>query len=396
MKSKSNEKLWKVLIHIVIWMLIFVLPGYVLFMNSGYDTILFKHAAFHTISFALLFYLNYFWLSGWFFRRQTRWLAILLALFFVGALVLTFDQTMAFHGPRRKPPGEMKAHVKEHWAHRPDGLTSDSILSPIHHRHIPPKHPSHPRGGSFKNIPVFNFFIFSMLFSVLGLGLKYTERMAGMEKRRKEAEKERIRAELAYLKMQISPHFFFNTLNNIYALIDASPSDGQHAVLQLSRLMRYMIYESERGNVLLHQEVDFIRNYLELMRLRLTPNTKVEVRLQDNLPQKWIPPLLFLPFVENAFKHGVSNSKPSEISIRLQADGEHIEFECSNTIHQFAVDSSTVYPDYGIGLDNVRKRLHLLLAGRHQLQISEHDKQFVVNLKIWNIETDAHEDHRSG
>jgi two-component system, LytTR family, sensor kinase len=226
------------------------------------------------------------------------------------------------------------------------------------------------------------FFIFSLLFSVMGIGLRYTERMAGVEKRRKEAEKEKIKAELAYLKMQISPHFFFNTLNNIYALIEASPKDGQQAVHQLSRMMRYMIYESERGNVLLQQEVDFLKNYLELMRLRLTGKTNVVVHLPDELPQIEVPPLLFLPFVENAFKHGVSNAHPAAISIRMSVGTDEICFKCTNTIQHYHIDVATLYPDQGIGLENVRKRLQLLLPDRHELVISHQEFQHTVLLRI--------------
>jgi len=377
----KREKIWKILLHVLLWVLIFVLPAYVLFINSGYDKILIRHAGFHTLSFAVLFYTNYFWLSRWFFRKKMRWLAILFVLALIAGLVFLFQFTLDQHGPQRKPKHHThvsKIHKTDHHpeqrpGHRPPHTNID----------FKPLRPGPGRSSSFKNIPVFNFFLFSMLFSVMGIGLRYTERMAGVEKRRKEAEKEKIKAELAYLKMQISPHFFFNTLNNIYALIEASPKDGQHAVHQLSRMMRYMIYESERGNVLLQQEVDFLKNYLELMRLRLTGKTNVVVHLPDELPQIEVPPLLFLPFVENAFKHGVSNAHPAAISIRMSVGTDEIYFKCTNTIQHYHNDVATLYPDQGIGLENVRKRLQLLLPDRHELVISHQEYQHTVLLRIF-------------
>jgi LytS/YehU family sensor histidine kinase len=206
------------------------------------------------------------------------------------------------------------------------------------------------------------------------------ERNDAIEKRQKELEKEKLNSELAFLKNQISPHFFFNTLNNIYSLIGINTGDAQNAVLKLSKLMRYLLYDSEQGLSQLSSEIDFMNNYIDLMRLRM--NEKVNLRV--NFPSKYentaIPPLLFIPFIENAFKHGISYREKSFIDIGMEVGKEWITFISRNSIVKPMEETGTERS--GIGLDNVTKRLNLLYPGKHELTIDRENAIFYVLLKI--------------
>ena len=203
------------------------------------------------------------------------------------------------------------------------------------------------------------------------------------QKRIAQLEKEKAEAELKALKTQVDPHFLFNTLNNLYSFaLEGSPQVPE-AILRLAGCMRYMLYDCNAGLVPLEKELDYIRNYLELQRLRLGANAQVEMKLEGSPEKIDVPPLLFIPFVENAFKHG------------LKGDGQgpfvKMLFRISEAIIFFNIENDTAPPDEhlpgkqgGIGLDNVKKRLKLLFPNHHELIIYEDEKVFSVTLRINN------------
>ena len=212
------------------------------------------------------------------------------------------------------------------------------------------------------------------------MGLCFSDKLIQHEKEHKEAEKEKLNTELAFLKNQINPHFFFNTLNNIYSLVQTNVDDGQKAILQLSKLMRYLLYETEKGDKLLSEEIGFMQTYIELMRLRISDKVALTISFPEEFKDFSLPPLLFLPFVENAFKHGISYRRPSFIKIILSMIPGKISFECSNSISNKGED--LIKSDYGIGLENVKKRLALLFPGHHDLKIVESESVFSILLHI--------------
>jgi len=225
-------------------------------------------------------------------------------------------------------------------------------------------------------------YVSSSLFIVfLSLGVKVLERQSKVEKMQEEMEKEKLNAELAFLKNQISPHFFFNTLNNIYSLIGINAEDSQKAVLKLSKLMRYLLYESEHGDTKLSYEIDFMKNYIDLMKLRMSDKIDLTVSFPKKYEDKNIPPLLFIPFIENAFKHGISHREKSFIDINMMVSKELITFRCLNSLIKTKEDTSSVV-NSGIGLDNAGKRLNLLFPGRHELRIDKGANTFEVFLTI--------------
>ena len=201
-------------------------------------------------------------------------------------------------------------------------------------------------------------------------------------KRHEMIEKQHITSELALLKAQINPHFFFNTLNNIYALTFSDVPLSREALLKLSRMMRYVLYETLQDQVLLSQEIAFMKDYLELMKLRLHSFTTLIVQESSPDREYSIAPMLFLPFIENAFKHGTSSMEKTEIIINLTAKNNVLDFSVFNRIHPNPDAVKTA--GGGIGLANTQKRLHLLYPDRHQLVIREdvENRTYQVDLTI--------------
>ncbi len=230
-----------------------------------------------------------------------------------------------------------------------------------------------------KSLPLYNFLITSFMVSGFGLGLGFSKKLAENEKLRKESEREKINAELVFLKSQMNPHFFFNTMNNIYALVSAKSEDAPTAILKLSKLMRYMLYETQKGDTLLGQEIEFMKNYFELVKLRLSDKVNLNVHFPDSYAYIKIPPLLFIPFIENAIKHGVSYNEPSFINIRLKVKENVIDFSCINSNFEKESEPSDAS---GIGLENIKKRLALLFPDCHHLVIDQNSSTFSVVLNI--------------
>ncbi|MCB0596410.1 MAG: histidine kinase [Lewinellaceae bacterium] len=201
------------------------------------------------------------------------------------------------------------------------------------------------------------------------------------QKRIAQLEKEKAEAELRALKAQVDPHFLFNTLNNLYSFaLDGSPQVPE-AILRLADCMRYMLYDCNARQVALEKELEYIRNYIELQRLRLGESAQVEMAVEGSAGEVEVPPLLFIPFVENAFKHGLKGDGQAAFArIRFRVGSESIFFNIENdTAPPGARLPGT---QGGIGLDNVKKRLNLLFPQRHELVVYEDGKVFSVTLKI--------------
>ncbi|MBO3269642.1 sensor histidine kinase [Hymenobacter defluvii] len=203
---------------------------------------------------------------------------------------------------------------------------------------------------------------------------------------RRELEQQQTTAELSFLKAQINPHFFFNTLNNIYALTVVNGELARQAIHTLSRMMRYVLYETQSSTTLLSQEVSFVQDYISLMQLRLTD--KVTVTFERPTPllrDVPIAPMLLLPFVENAFKHGVSATLPSQIYIGLHQHNGTLTLEVRNTVFP---DKRPAVEEVGsgIGLTNTRRRLDLLYPQRYQLSVEEatagHEFRVLLSLEV--------------
>ena len=204
--------------------------------------------------------------------------------------------------------------------------------------------------------------LMSAFLAGIALLVHHVRRSMTIKQQLKEEHQKRTEAELEWLKNQLNPHFLFNTLNNISSLVQIDADKAQDAIAQLSDLMRYAMYETRRETVHIQGEVEFMRNYIELMKLRCNDKTTIDYQLSIVNYQLKIAPLLFISLIENAFKHGVSSSRPSKIDIRLEQKDNQLVFTCDNT--NFPKDD-TDRSGSGIGLENTRRRLDLIYSGRY-------------------------------
>ncbi len=204
-----------------------------------------------------------------------------------------------------------------------------------------------------------SFLTISLLINLMAIGIAMSIRyvMRQNEKRQKETE-----AELAWLKNQLNPHFLFNTLNNISSLTQIDADEAQNAILQLSDLLRYVMYDTNRQRVALGDEVDFMQNYIELMQLRCNEMTTVSTHFDVADRKAEIAPLLFVSLIENAFKHGMNNHAPARIDIALEQREGALTFCCDNTNNPKPTRDRS---GSGIGLANTRRRMNLLYASRY-------------------------------
>lgn len=191
-------------------------------------------------------------------------------------------------------------------------------------------------------------------------------------------EQHSLRAEMDYLKYQINPHFFMNTLNNIHALIDIDTEAAKDTVIELSKMMRYVLYDSENAETNIQNDILFIENYIKLMKIRYTDDVNVEFTTNTISSRVKIPPLIFIVLVENAFKHGVSYKEPSFVKIEISCDDKMATCRVCNSRHDNPKQGAS-----GMGLENIRKRLDLLFGDRYDLTIDESNKaEYRVQLSI--------------
>ena len=232
--------------------------------------------------------------------------------------------------------------------------------------------------------PPFKMAIYIQLLSYLAplffsVALKSTKRWVKTEAERKEAINFKLKSELQHLHYQLQPHFFFNSLNNIYSLVDISPDQAKSSIHSLSKLMRYMLYETNLEMVPLSKEIDFLKKYIDLMKLRVSDKTSVSYSFPVKETGIQIAPLLFISLIENAFKHGVSATKPSTIDISMTCDDNTVLFSVEN--HNFPKKTDDKSGS-GIGLQNLEKRLELLYSDKFNFKTILKDNRFLVTLEI--------------
>jgi len=200
---------------------------------------------------------------------------------------------------------------------------------------------------------------------------------------RQNLETQTMQSELKFLKSQINPHFLFNTLNNLYALTLKKSDLAPEIVLRLSEMMRYMLYECNEKRVLLSKEVNYIKNYLELERLRQGKSVDIHFEVSGDISDQKIAPLMFIPFLENSFKHGLSNQLTQGfVDIRLMVDDQQVDFFIENSKPESPPRQDHRRKSGGIGLVNVHRRLNLLYPEQYELKINDTPKTYSVNLHL--------------
>ncbi len=224
----------------------------------------------------------------------------------------------------------------------------------------------------------YNTVLFLLIFTV-GTCISVIQRWLKTEQNRKETQNEKLNTELSFLKSQVNPHFFFNTLNNIYSLAIVRSEKTAPAVMKLSAIMRYILTETQRDLVPLQNEVEFIHNFIDLQKVRLTDKVILNFSTEGTTENLLVAPLLFIPFVENAFKYGVSTKESSSINIEIKTEGNTIHFSSVNYI---VPSENNLMENTGIGINNVKRRLELIYDGKHKLTSFQKDNYYTVHLEI--------------
>lgn len=222
------------------------------------------------------------------------------------------------------------------------------------------------------------FFIFFIVV-MISFALKINFQWRKTEQVKDRFERDKLNAELSYLKAQINPHFLFNTLNSIYTLSVKKSDDTPDAIIKLSKLMRYVISEAHQDFVPLSKEIAYIESYIELEKIRLSAATKVEYKCHGDLTGLKIAPLILISFIENAFKYGISAQENSFISIQIKVSDTNFHLNVKNKIVR---RPAKVTDSTGIGIENSRTRLKMIYPDNYFLDLKESDEAFETDLKI--------------
>lgn len=364
----KKEKSWRfftglpylqVFMHCAVWVLLFMLNYFIV---SNYPVTF--RTGFHVkiwLIYIAMFYINLLLLMPYFlFRKKILFYLLFSVILIVAANYLRVDierkyfreEIVMRRSPERPPPRFGS----------PGPMPDKSLRRFIF--------PFFGRG-------MVSFYGILLMFATstsIGLIFKWQE----SEKKRTETEKEKLFAELSYLKKQVNPHFLFNALNNIYSLSLNKSGKTTQAVLKLSSILRYMLYESNKKQVSLKSEIETINDYIELQKLRFTDKVTVIFELIGDPSDFQIEPLLLLPVIENAFKFGADNINPSAIHILLKID-EWLDVKIVNNIVQRTDKSND---DCGIGMSNIKRRLELLYPEDHMFTYGEENDVFTVHLSF--------------
>ena len=335
-------------LYFCVWLIVFIVP----FMNAGlmaekleWDSILISWLK--IIPFYLLFVFNNFVLFRYLHRKYFYWLYYLLStLLIVGifsALEIYERSDAAF------------------------AVSLGTVGDSVEVKHI-----------SLSVFPWWGNMIAAALMLLANNLVYIFYRSMQQEEDSERLQRQNAQAEMYYLKHQINPHFLMNTLNNIHALIDIDSEAAKQTIIQLSDMMRYVVYETGDNSISLRDDIKFIKNYIELMRIRYTEDVDITFIYPQELKGRVdVPPLIFIVFVENAFKHGVSYKASSYIKIDIKCDGDFVIGRFENSISERSRDAKP-----GIGLENVRKRLDLIYGEEYDLRIEDMGNNYCVTLKI--------------
>jgi hypothetical protein len=389
MKIKSR-KIPESVIYLILWLIFLIIPLITNNYNIKGGFVRICYDWLRLLPFIIVFIINNFWLLRklLFYGKTIIYVSSLLLL--VASVTTTFQIiNPVLH---KNDPKLLEERILQdpQWG-RKDMKPEASPLFPDNTPVSPELYKSRTENLSANNrrLPVTNQSVFmfintlviSLLIAGFNTAIAVTNRWFTEEQARKEIEKEHIQSKLSFLQNQVNPHFLMNTLNNIHSLIEGDRKLAQNAVVKLSEMMRYLLYESGRGTTTLQKEIEFLRSYLELMQLRVDKSIYVNLELPEKFNNVNLPPLIFIPFIENAFKHGVSYREPSSLSFNLVQKTDSLEFIAINTISRFENNDSFGHPG-GFGLENIQKRLDLIYGDRHQLEIDKSDHEFRVKLII--------------
>ncbi|GAA5085599.1 histidine kinase [Chryseobacterium ginsengisoli] len=335
LKNKNVE----ISLHLLIWLVLFFLPAAFSVGSDADWKDLFRHFWLQLLFLAVVFYANYGYLVKHLFENKKVWFFVVnLSLILI--LIFFKNQISDWLEPRH---------------HNPDGRRPPTALF---------------------------YFMDTLIYMIpvaFSIAINAGKKIQKAEEMKIEADNIKLQSELQHLKYQLQPHFFFNSLNNIYSLIDFDQEKAKHSIHSLSKLMRHLLYKTDVEKISLSEEVEFLNKYIELMSLRLTDNTKVYTNFPKIIPEMKIAPLLFISIVENAFKHGISATHHSDIHFKMEIVDKEIHFTASNSnFPKTDADKS----GSGIGVENLKKRLNLLYPEKHEFHSHLNNGMYIAEIKI--------------
>ena len=381
MKNQSRQEN---IIYLVVWGILFAAPLLSLYIRTVNDTnIIFDWSEVFIVwrkfaVYLVLFLIHNFLLAPLLVHQHRRVLYFSIVTAVMAAFItyqcvtrpdIRKDESMRHIPPPMEQPNQPPPSI-------------DNQPPPLFDNQRPPEFDNHHPHKLHREMPppvlwerdIMSIVVLILMFGA-NLGMKLYFRSRKDQKKLLELEKKSLEHQLEYLRYQINPHFFMNTLNNIHALVDIDPAKAQETILELSKMMRFVLYEGDKQGVSLTREFEFIRTYIKLMRLRYSDKVKITIDLPTEAPDKNIPPLMLISFVENAFKHGISYQHESFINIKVEVEQEHLHFLCSNS----KADKPNKEKG-GVGLTNVKQRLNLLYDNRYTLNIQDTQNVYTVEL----------------
>jgi two-component system LytT family sensor kinase len=367
----QQKNLW--IIHVLGWLLFIVLPLTIMSRESDPHILLtvLKSGWFWLffLIYFFAFYSNILFLIPQLFLKQRY--VLYTAIFMTGFMLIFFFQpfeNLIFKKFHERQFREMERDYPDTLRRPPP---PERTYEPEMERR------PEPRGADAPTIDFISMILFVVVW-VGALATKISEQWRLSERKVILSEANKAQAELSFFKAQINPHFLFNTLNNIYALAVNNSEHTAASVLKLSQMMRYITEEATEDFVPLNDEIECLKNYIDLQRLRLNDKTKVEFEINGTFEELKIAPLILMTFVENAFKYGVSGHYENMISIRLSATVNRILFSCKNDIFKESDENERK----SIGISNTRRRLEFQYPNTHELEIVNDGKMFEVRLLL--------------
>jgi hypothetical protein len=382
-REEKKQAILENLIYAIIWLVVFATPLFTANdpQSNERDWTLIRMIWKRTLPFFLLFALNNYVLVPFFLIRKKSWKYALFVILSLAVLSVVQSQQrplMPAEPRNGRQPFPREEGFRPPYVNRQGGPPGEPI------RRTPQAPPPF-----FLRMTFFHWMIAILLLG-FNVSIKFLFKSIRDDRHLRELERYTLEVELNYLKAQINPHFFMNTLNNIHALIDIDTEKAKETVIELSRIMRYVLYEANRTQVPLAGEIQFIENYVALMRIRYTGETDIRLERPDPVPEAAVPPLLLITIIENAFKHGISYLRNSFVHIALSIEGDRLACSVVNSIPP---SRTPRLPGVGMGMENLRKRLSLLYENNYHIDIQQNDETYRVTLLV-PLDGDALHSHR--
>ena len=339
MNEKKRYRKWIIAVHLLFWVLLVALMVFVFASILSEPKRVMLATSVNLVGFLILVYVHLLYLLPRYFD-QKRFLS-----YAVGLLILLIaTATLRFFVGL----GSVKAMH----------LDMEEIFTPFYF-------------GSM--------FLTGTFFLLISIPLRLINNWFKKQELEKELKTHQLEAELRFLKAQVNPHFLFNALNNIYSLSFTESKKTPEMILKLSDMMSYMLYDCKSEQVKLTSEIEYLKNYIDLQQLKKDGELNIEFDINGNTSNVFITPMLFIPFFENAFKHGnLDDTENGWLKSKLSVENNTLEFKMCNTIKTGTIKKEKG----GVGLENIRDRLKLLFPGKHDLDIAKENCIFSVNLKI--------------